>query len=392
MLRRILLLYNTPKAKRYFAMLRDHVSGLDIRLAPLLMQRSRIWLDSAQITAIADYALRRQRVRYWIPEWRLRLLEGGYRRAAQWHFNWAHQRIERLNPDAVGVWGGRAVDARAALAAADAVGVPRFTFETGLLPGTTTCDPRGVNFDNSVPREPAFYERYQRRSPLPQALLPRAGRRYPARVILPERYLFVPFQVWLDSQMLLYSPWIRDMRHLVMVVTEAWRTTLARHGVHLVFKMHPSCKERYLDLQAAVAREPGLLFANGNPTEELIRGACGVITVNSTVGVEALLMGRPVLALGQACYAIPGVACTASTVGEVSQWMAALVDGSPPEARHREAFLQYLNNDYCIPGHHTAPGPTHFRAIAARLSDASRLVPINETVAPRQEERGLARL
>ena len=153
---KVLLLYNTPKAKRYFSALHDHVSGLDIHIRPLLARLSGPRLNPAQLGAIADYTMRRKHARYRIPPWRIRLLERAHRRAAQWHFNWAHAEIERIRPDAVGVWGGQAVDVRAALAACDIAGVPRYTFETGLLPNTTTCDPRGVNFDNSVPRDPSF--------------------------------------------------------------------------------------------------------------------------------------------------------------------------------------------------------------------------------------------
>jgi len=199
-------------------------------------------------------------------------------------------------------------------------------------------------------------------------------------VDLPDDYLFVPFQVRLDSQMLMYSPWIRDMQHLFTVTTEAWRTALAERRYKLVFKLHPSCKQAYPELQAAVAREAGLIFANGNSTEELIRRALGVITVNSTVGVESLLLDRPVLSLGQACYGIPGVTSTARSVEGISKWLDSLVTGKLPAATHREAFLQYLANEYCIPEHHKAPSQAHFSAIARRLSDASRLVPISETL------------
>ncbi|MFB6260723.1 MAG: hypothetical protein ABEJ96_08315 [Thiohalorhabdaceae bacterium] len=389
MARRILLLYNTPKAKRYFEALRANLAGLDIRVRPLLASPTGPRLAAMERARIAEYTMRRKRARLRIPAWRLRLLDRGHRAAAQGHYNWARHQIERHTPDAVGVWGGQAVDVHAARAAADDAGVGRFTFETGLLPQTTTCDPAGVNFDNSVPRDPAFYAGFSGEAPLPASLQQRPARRPAAAVALPENYVFVPFQVHLDSQLLMYSPWIRDMGHMFTAITEAWRgTSLARRGVQLVFKRHPSCPETYPDLRAATAREPGVMFADGNTTEELIRGARGVITLNSTVGIDGLLMDRPVLTLGRACYAIPGVADSARGVACIARWLETVASDTPPPAEHREAFLRYLARDYCIPDPHKAPGPDHFRAMERRLSDHTRLVPAHPEGEPTATESG----
>lgn len=374
--RRVLLLYNTPKARRYFRRLEASVAGLDVRCRPLLARSHPQAPDPAMAAWLADYSLRRKRARYWAPAWRTRWFERALVRAARGHYGAARRALERERPDCVGVWGGQAVDVRAARAACADVGVPAFVFETGVLPGTTTCDPRGVNFDNSVPRDPAFYAAYGTQATLPERLQQRPSKVQRERAAaLPRRYVFVPFQVWLDSQVLLYSPWVGDMRQLYWIALEAWRATLAPLGIGLVFKSHPTDPQPYADLHAHARREPGVQFADGNPTQELIDAALGVVTLNSTVGIEALLRGRAVITLGQAFYAIPGVAAHARDVAGLMQWMQGLADGSLGEAVHRDAFLRYLAHDYCIPGHHERPGQAHFTAIGRRLSDAGRLVP-----------------
>lgn len=378
MARRVLLLYNTPKARRYFNRLAAHVPDVDIRVAPLLVGRRGPRPTPADAAWAAEYSLRRKRARYWIPDWRMRLLEGAHLKAARGHYAWARSAVGRHEPDAVGVWGGQAVDVRAARAAAGALGVPAYVFETGTLPDTTTCDPRGVNHDSSVPRTPDFYAHYERAAELPGRLQQRPACTSRARAALPRDYVFVPFQVPLDSQVLLYSPWIRDMRHLFTAVVEAWRTTLAARGIELVFKTHPGDRQAYPDLHAVARREPGIRFADGNSAQELIDGARGVITINSTVGIEALLRQRPVIALGRAFYAIPGVADAADDVFRLAAWLASLGDGTLPRPVHRQAFLSFLARDYCIPDHHERPGPDHGRAIARRLSDPSRLVPAGD--------------
>ncbi len=365
MSRRILLLYNTPKARTYFRAVRDNIPELDIQVQPILLRPGPA-LPPAKRTWLAAYGVTRKRAREHIGPRRQRLWKAILERFAHWHYHSAAARIRRLAPDAVGVWGGQSVDTRAALAAADDLGVPRYTFECGLLPNTTTCDPRGVNFDNSVPRDPAFYAGRDTSAALPESLLPRASKHDDAAITLPDKYIFIPFQVRLDSQILLYSPWIRQMRQLFDAVTAAARQALPAGELKLVFKLHPSCVERYPELQASA--DANILFANGNPTEELIRCAQGVITVNSTVGIEALLLDRPVLTVGQACYAIPGVAGHAGSVDEIAAWMRALQAQTLPAAEHRLAFLSYLAQDYCIPDHHKRLTPAHFVALRKRLS------------------------
>lgn len=369
MARKILLLCNSPKAQRYFSALRDNISTMDLSVEWIGV-RGGPALAPGQTAAMAHYTMLRKRARYSMSRWKLRWLQYMHERVAQWHYHSARARIERLRPDAIGVWGGQSVDVKAAITAAADLGVPAYVFECGLLPGTTTCDPRGVNADNSVPRDAAFYANFTplEGAELPQSLVPRRPRTVEAAVALPERYVFVPLQVRLDSQVLLYSPWVRDMRHLFQVVVDAAAEACVDGDVHLVFKQHPSCSAQHRDLQYLAARTPRVMFANGNNTQQLIDGAQGVITINSTVGIESLLRGRPVLALGQACYAVPGVAEHAAGIGAVIRWLGDLQRGALPPAIHREVFLRYLAERHVIPGSHTLADAAHCSAVAARLA------------------------
>nr|MBV6630502.1 hypothetical protein [Oceanococcus sp. HetDA_MAG_MS8] len=370
MARRVLLLHNTPKARRYFRTLQSGIDELDIHTAAIGIrwQGAANCLPAACVDEVCDYTMRRKWARERIPSWRLRALEHSHRRVARWHINDVWRRIESLKPDAVAVWGGQSVDVASALFAADRLGVERYIFECGLLPNTTTCDPVGVNADNSIPQDPQFYARYNKSAAWPQNLLPRPSRRrVDAAQRLPKRYLFIPLQVRLDSQVLLYSPWIRNMRHLVQVVLEAARDGLQHSDVELVFKRHPSCTQDYADLERLFQALGCARFADGNSTQELIDHALGVVTINSTVGLESVLLNRPVMTLGRACYAIPGVAAQARSVAELAQWMRMADAGELPAATHREAFINYLLNDYCIPAHHKAPTQEHFRRLSERL-------------------------
>lgn len=372
-MRRVLLVHNSPRVGRYFSALRSAITEPEILGCRVLARLPRPGPPPGAVGEIIDYGMRRKRARPHYGRFRIAATERAYRAAARLHYGHAAGWIRRTRPDAVGVWGGNAVDARAVVVAARAAGLPCFRFENGFLPDTTQMDAKGVNAASSLPRDPAFYERrgVVGAAGLPLRITPRPPRRGKAAlpaIRLPPRYIFAPFQVGLDSQLLLHSPWIRGMHHFFDVLTRAAEAApVSGRPPVLVFKEHPSCPARYPDLAARAAGPGRVHFANGNATDGLIRGAAGVVTVNSSVGTESLLLGKPVLALGEAVYEVAGVASSARSTEAVAQWLAAIWEDRPPAAPLRAAFVDFLGGEYLIPGPHRSPGPAHFRAVGARL-------------------------
>ncbi|WP_043764774.1 capsular polysaccharide export protein, LipB/KpsS family [Algiphilus aromaticivorans] len=366
---RIQLFYNSPKARRYFRAIQSGLAEETVGLAPIGLAGGSA-LDNHDVSWIAAYSIERKRARPHLSDDRLARDTRVLHRVARWHYAAAWQRMARWRPDVVGVWGGQSVDARAVRAAAAALDIPCVLFETGLLPDSTTADARGVNAEASVPADPRFYEAYRCNAELPERCTPRKlpeGTPEP----LPSRYVFVPFQVALDSQVLLYSPWIRGMSQLYWLLEGLMRDV--PEPLHLVCKPHPSCSEPYRQLRRHAAGHPRLHIVEQHTSEALIRGAEGVLTLNSSVGIEGLLLGRPVLCLGEACYAIPGVAERARSPEAVRAWLSARANGIAVEAPLRRPFLNWLANEYVIPGSFRAPSVMHFESLRARLGEAARI-------------------
>ncbi len=371
-IRRVLLVHNSPRVGTYFSRLRAGISSPELigcRISARVRQSAP---PRGTIGEIIDYGMCRKRARAKYGAVRLGIFRGIYTAAARLHYDHAMSMVQRLRPDALGVWGGNAVDAKAVVIAARHCEIPCLHFENGFLPNTTQMDPRGVNVESSVPRDPEFYaNRLTSDLPdLPDSIVPRTPHRRKkglAPISLPDRYIFVPFQVQLDSQILLHSPWIRGMRELFQTMIDAAQRVGGAPPPTLVFKQHPSCPIRYPDLQRQADALSGVYFANGNSTDELLRGASGVVTINSTVGTEGLLLAKPVLTLGNAVYEIPGVASSARSEGQIADWMADTWAGRPPPSPLRESFLRFLIDDYLIPNRHQDPGPTHLQAIRERL-------------------------
>lgn len=273
-----------------------------------------------------------------------------YRLLLRLELAWMALRIDGLlrheRPANIAMWNGSHRYCQLLLALRPE-GCGTFFFENGLLPDTMTLDTQGVNYRNSVPRDAEFYRRYQAPQGAAEAqltLVPRKPRNTGLTPIeLPERFVFIPFQDDRDTQVRLYSPWVDGMRQLFALGEQLVRET----GLTVVFKEHPSSRESYPDLHART--HANLLFANGNNTQELIQRSQFVITLNSTVGLESVLLDKPVLTLGQAFFNIPGLVAHADSAAELFERARAFPQWSL-DPLVRENFLRYMAGEYCVKG------------------------------------------
>jgi len=248
------------------------------------------------------------------------------------------------------VWNSSLFRQSIAVGIAKQYGLIPIVAEAGLLPNRIVVDMQGANFLNSVPRTRSFFESYYNPDPLPDSLIPRKpknARKFlqTAPITLPENYVFVPFQVDYDTQILLFSPWIKNMEMLFDLIERVSRSL----RIHFVFKEHPSSKKSYPKLHQKAEKNPFIHFANGNTTQMLIESAQAVITVNSTVGIESLLFQKRVIVLGDAFYAIDGIAKEVKDEHTLIDVLATL---STWKINHDliENFLKYLYYDYLIEG------------------------------------------
>ena len=290
-----------------------------------------------------------------------------YRFLLRLEIAWMALRIEALlrneQPDCLVMWNGAHRYCQLLLALRRP-GTRTFFFENGLLPDTTTLDSQGVNYRNSVPRIADFYRNYRAPDGAAQArldLIPRKPRNEGLVPIdLPERYVFIPFQDDRDTQVRLFSPWVGNMRQLF-----ALGKRLAEEcDLTVIFKEHPSSRESYPDLYRQVGER--LLFANGNATQELIQSSTFVVTLNSTVGLEGLLLGKPVLTLGQAFFNIPGLVAHADSADELLMLVRRFPEWSL-EPAVRDGFLRYMAAEYCIQGGWQSADTAQLQRVAQRM-------------------------
>lgn len=326
------------------------------------------------------FEYRRKRVKYaWlpIPEWAWRWQKRRYERwFCQYHAQFSYL-VQEKRPRIVALWNGHRLAEFAIKLLAKQRGFEIAYFENGLLPNTTTLDFNGVNDLNSLPRSPAFYRAYASTHVVTQTQekqlvqrhfhffnLWRIRQKHFVRE-LPKRFIFVPFQVCFDTQVLLNSPRVQSMTRLYDWLSRA--SDSLDSTTYFVIKEHPSDTKSYPELYRANDK---ILFSN-LPTKTLIEKSLATVTLNSSVGLETLIFGKPVILLGNACYKIDGLTHSVSRIDELRQVMTTIqskrYDDMRPDKDLLGAYLGYLKNEYCIPTIWRKPDAQHFAEMKARL-------------------------
>lgn len=280
------------------------------------------------------------------------------------------------------IWNGLKFRQCIAIAAAEAQQVNCLYMENGLLPGMTTLDGKGINFRNSVPRSSEFFKQLDPNKFQPDLIeklaQPLVEQFSDKPNSLPENYIFVPFQVNTDSQVILFSPWIKDMMDLVHQL-DLISQQLGNEMPNIVFKPHPACDQKYDGLIKQYQHHEKLHFDTRTPTPVLIQHADAIATINSTVGIESLLLNKKLIVLGQAFYQLPGLCLSAEnsfalieTLKDVESW------GNDKSLR--TAFFNFLASDYQVSERWQEASITHLTACSKKLITIIEAIPSREAM------------
>lgn len=249
--------------------------------------------------------------------------------------------------EAVLIWGGAYLPQTILKELCEIYKKQTLFFEVSSLPGKIQVDPQGVNFNSSLSRSPNFYKNllFTHTETLPTEIGFRSSKLTHQKALaeLPENYIFVPFQVPSDSQILDHSSWIKNMVHFYEILDEVSKL---HPSITFVIKEHPSFK---LSIQGRVSKNENIKFANSYETKKLIEDSSGVITINSSVGLEALILSKKVIVLGQVNYDLEGLVLRASNINELSKALGDISSWKFDEDL-RKSFLRYFSNRYLVQG------------------------------------------
>lgn len=164
----------------------------------------------------------------------------------------------------------------------------------------------------------------------------------------------LPLQLQGDAQVRCHSRF-RTMEGLIERVVRSF----AQHAsadARLLIKNHP-LDSALVDHASQVRRaavaagcEARVHYVETGALARLLDGAAGLVTINSTSGLAALLRGCPTLALGEAIYDLPGLTCQGGLDGF---WR----EPRTPDPGLVDAFRRVLIHSSQLPGNlYTASG------------------------------------
>ncbi len=152
-------------------------------------------------------------------------------------------------------------------------------------------------------------------------------------------FFLVPLQISTDSQITHASGW-KDNGAFIAATIRSFAAHACDSDL-LVFKHHP-LERGHSDYAAAIhatARQCGVagrvLYIHDGHVPSLLKRSKGVVTINSTVGLQALYHGVPVCVTGSAFYARPGIV---EDVGMDDFWQEHV----EPNRKYFTRFYRYM--------------------------------------------------
>ncbi|STZ75858.1 capsule biosynthesis protein [Bergeriella denitrificans] len=162
------------------------------------------------------------------------------------------------------------------------------------------------------------------------------------------RFFIVPLQVFNDSQIRVHSDFSSVRSFLLHVLT-----SFAAHApddVNLIVKHHPMDRgfiDYARDIRHFIKKHPKLkgriTYIHDVPLPVFLRHGAGMVTLNSTSGLSALIHHMPVKVLGRAHYDMPGL----TFQGPLAQFWN---HPEPPDTELFHAYRMYHINTTQING------------------------------------------
>lgn len=254
------------------------------------------------------------------------LLQHPERKATKTYYDWKRQQLISaytnflidVGAHSVITWNGSLLVTGALAESGDILGIPTFYMERGLLPGSLVIDPNGVNNESSIAgaswqknattkpgqSEIEALQRYCRQLGSSNASIVKTGEKKDTEAVTAELGLsakrpviLLPLQIQSDSNIQNNSPYFKSMEELICSVTSVLDGT----GVQLIVKPHPEDRSRR-DRIEALCSHSEVRCCWDLSLQSLLPVTNLVVVINSTVGLEALLQNKPVVALGRSIY------------------------------------------------------------------------------------------
>ena len=203
------------------------------------------------------------------------------------------------------------------------------------------------------------------------------------------KYYLVPLQVHTDSQITERSNF-KSIEEFIHLVVKSFKENAPR-GTKLVFKVHPMDRgyKDYLELIKKLSSSVGghrVLYLDRIHLPTALDHARACITINSSVGLAALIYGTPLITLGEAAFDLKEL----TYQGQLDDFWTNHGKISDSKVRKYVSLLKHTSQAqgtlyqrlYAAPGACKTQWPTIFKPMFE--ADANRSLTTNELTSNRK--------
>jgi hypothetical protein len=152
-----------------------------------------------------------------------------------------------------------------------------------------------------------------------------------------EKYVYFPLHAILDVQLTL-----RSSEYFNQIALLEYIARSIPYGYRLYIKEHPADigGTSFSGLRNIIRKYKVRLIHPRNNSFDLIKGASCILTINSKVGFEAIMQGKPVVVLGKAFYRDKGLTVDVDSLKEIPNAIKTALNNFKENSVKRNFFLR----------------------------------------------------
>lgn len=169
------------------------------------------------------------------------------------------------------------------------------------------------------------------------------------KIDLPEKYVFIPFQVHDDTQILLNARHFKNMEDFFEFAYQSIKKHFGNEYA-IVVKEHPEdlCRYSYSRLRR---KYPDVIWLRKYDINVLLDRASFVFVVNSSVGLQAVERKKPVVVFGDSFYTRDEIVFCVKDPKSIDTVIERAKMGVDEDRRvNIESFIKYLKDRYFVDG------------------------------------------
>ena len=148
--------------------------------------------------------------------------------------------------------------------------------------------------------------------------------------------VFIPMQVWDDTSMILFCGWVKTMKNFQEIIRQ-----IAKENDNIIFlvKNHPRCTKFKME------NSKNIQIVDNYHYKDCIKNCDIVLTINSGIGLQAMLWNKPTIVVGESFYQFENINYKVNNKSGIRYWIH---NAQKPNMKKVRRFIYWLKfKFYC---------------------------------------------